>query len=271
MDMNQEASPATDKGMIAVVTGAGSGVGEAVAHELAKHAMQVVLVGRTEAKLGSVASAIRDEGGAASVFACDVADPAQVNALQEYVARQLGTAQILFNGAGLHCELLPIRETTPQKWIETFQTNVTGPYLTCRAFLGGMMQLGWGRIINVSSAASLGEPGHIGAVYQLSKVALNHFTRQLAQEVAGSGVTANAIHPGEVKTEMWAAIKADASRRTGAGRDALRWAGMVEETGGDPAQKTADLVMELLSPAGDHINGQFLWIKDGIQEPRPAW
>ena len=256
---------------MAVVTGAGSGVGEAVARELAAHGVQVVLVGRTEAKLSRVAQTIRAAGGVAEVFACDVADRAQVQALHDHVTARLDPPQILFNGAGLHCELVPIHETTPERWIETFQTNTVGPYLICRAFLGGMLQQGWGRIINVSSAAALHEPGHIGAVYQLSKVALNHFTRQLAQEVAGTGVTANAIHPGEVKTEMWAAIKADASTRTGSGRDALGWATWVEETGGDPPEKAVELVMELVSPAGDGINGQFLWIKDGLQEPRPAW
>jgi NAD(P)-dependent dehydrogenase (short-subunit alcohol dehydrogenase family) len=257
--------------MIGVITGGGSGVGEAVARELARHGMQVVLVGRTAAKLERVAQAIRADGGRADIFACDVADPAQVDALHDDVVTRYGVPQLLFNGAGLHCELVPIRETTPAKWIQTFQTNAVGPYLVCRAFLAEMLAQGWGRIVNVSSAASLGEPGNVGAVYQLSKVTLNHFTRQLAQEVAGTGVTANAIHPGEVKTEMWAAIKAEASRRTGPGRNMLRWAGMVQESGGDPPEKTAALVMELLSPGGDAINGQFLWIKDGIKAPMPSW
>ena len=269
--MSQEQNTNTLPGMIAVVTGAGSGVGEAVAVELARHSIQVILVGRTEAKLWRVAQAIHAAGGMAGVFACDVADPARVAALQEHVTARYGTPQILFNGAGLHCELVPIHETTPEQWIETFQTNTVGPYLICRAFLGGMLQQGWGRIINVSSAASLSEPGNIGAVYQLSKVTLNHFTRQLAQEVAGTGVTANAIHPGEVKTEMWAAIKADASTRGGHGQDTLGWANWVEETGGDPPEKTAELVMELLSPAGDSINGQFMWIRDGLRKPKPTW
>ena len=267
LEQNSNAQP----GRIAVVTGAGSGVGEAVAVELARHGIQVILVGRTEAKLSRVAQAIHAAGGMADVFASDVADPAQVAALRDHVTAHFGPPQILFNGAGLHCELVPIHETTPEQWIETFQTNTVGPYLICRAFLGGMLKKGWGRIINVSSAASLSELGNIGAVYQLSKVTLNHFTRQLAQEVAGTGVTANAIHPGEVKTDMWAAIKADAGIRSGPGRNALRWANMVEETGGDPPEKAAELVMELLSPVGDTINGQFLWIKDGIQKPKPAW
>lgn len=259
------------EGQVAIVTGGGSGVGEAVAHRMAGAGIHVVLVGRTEAKLARVAEAISAEGGRASVSACDVADPAQVNALREHVLARFGAPHILFNGAGLHCELLPIRETTPTQWIQTFETNTVGPYLICHAFLEGMIERGWGRVINVSSAASFGQPGHIGSVYQLSKVTLNHFTRQLASEVAGTGVTANAIHPGEVKTEMWAAIKTEATRRTVSGRRALGWATMVEETGGDPPEKAADLVMRILSPAYDQVNGQFLWIEDGIKKPMSTW
>jgi 3-oxoacyl-[acyl-carrier protein] reductase len=258
-------------GKVAVVTGGGSGVGEAVACELAAHGVGVILVGRTEAKLSRVADAIHTAGGVADGFACDVADPTQVQALHDYVTARFDPPQILFNGAGLHCELVPIHETTPEQWIATFETNTVGPYLICRAFLPAMLPLGWGRIINVSSAASVHEPGNIGAVYQLSKVTLNHFTRQVAREVAGTGITANVIHPGEVKTEMWAAIKADASSRSGPGRDALGWAMWVEETGGDPPEKAAALVMELVGPGSDAVNGQFLWIKDGLQQPRPAW
>ena len=263
--------PTIRKGLIAVVTGAGSGVGEAIARKLAIQGVKVALVGRTAAKLDRVLQSIRKARGQADVFPCDVADPDQVEGLKAAVVERFGDPQVLVNNAGLHCELVPISETTPRKWIETFGVNAIGPYLTCRAFMNEMISQGWGRIINVTSAASLGQPGYVGAVYQLSKVALNHFTRQLAAELEGTGVTANVIHPGEVKTEMWAAIKADAMSRTGLGRDALKWADMVEKTGGDPPEKAAELVLELLTPKGDTINGQFLWIKDGIQKPKPTW
>ena len=257
--------------LVGVVTGAGSGVGRTVAQVLARRGVSVALVGRRADRLAEVTAEVRDSGGTASAFPCDVGDPAQVSQLAQAVTATLGTPQLLFNGAGLHCELVPIGDTTPERWIETLTVNTIGPYLTCRAFMGGMIAAGWGRIINVSSAASLGDPGNIGGVYQLSKASLILFTRQLARELAGTGVTANVIHPGEVRTEMWASIKADASSRTGSGRNALGWVNWVEETGGDPPQKTADLVMELLSPAADSVNGQFLWIRDGIQKPRPTW
>ncbi len=253
------------------MSGAGSGVGEAVARTLAQQGVKVVLIGRTGAKLEKVRAQILAADGEAECFPCDVSDVDQVESVRVAVFNRFGSPQILVNNAGLHCELLPIAETTPASWLQTLGVNVAGPYLMSRAFIAGMVDQGWGRIINVSSAASLGEPTNIGSIYQLSKVTLNHFTRQLAVEVAGTGVTANAIHPGEVKTEMWAAIKADAESRAGEGRNALSWAGMVEESGGDPPQKAADLVLRMLEPAFDDINGQFLWIEDGIKKPMPSW
>jgi NAD(P)-dependent dehydrogenase (short-subunit alcohol dehydrogenase family) len=258
-------------GLTAVVTGAGSGVGEAVARELGNRGIHIALVGRRPDKLTLVQGTIEQAGGIAASFPCDVAEVDQVAQMASYVVARFGDPQILFNSAGIHCELVPIGESTPDRWIQTLQVNVVGTYLTCRAFMGGMVQRGWGRIINVTSAASLGAPGGVGSVYQLSKVAVNHFTRQLAAELEGTGVTANVLHPGEVKSEMWAAIKADASSRTGPGRSALSWTAKVEETGGDPAEKSAERVLELISPAGDSINGQFLWIRDGLLKPMPSW
>jgi NAD(P)-dependent dehydrogenase (short-subunit alcohol dehydrogenase family) len=258
--------------LIAVVTGAGSGVGAAVATGLARAGVRVALVGRTAAKLERTQAAIAASGDAAEtrIFACDVSQPEQVAALHAAVCSQMGDAQVLVNNAGLHTEFLPIRESTPEKWIETLNVNVVGPYLLTRYFLSGMMVRGWG-VINVSSAAGLGAPNNMASIYQLSKVTLNFFTRQLAVEVAGSGVTVNAIHPGEVKTEMWAAIKAEATKRQVSDGGGLRWANMVEETGGDPPEKAADLVLEILSPEYDSVNGQFLWIKNGLSRRRATW
>jgi len=257
--------------LTAVVTGAGSGVGEAVACELGGRHVQVALVGRRADKLVRVQKTIEQGGGTAACFPCDVSDLDQVRRMASDVTALFGDPQVLFNSAGIHCEIVPIAESTPERWLQTLQVNVLGTYLTCRFFMGGMLRQGWGRIINVSSAASLGEPGGVGSIYQLSKVTVNHFTRQLAAELEGTGVTANALHPGEVKSEMWAAIQADALSRTGPGRNSLSWTSWVEETGGDPPEKSAEVVLELLSPAGDGVNGQFLWIRDGLQKPRKAW
>ncbi len=257
--------------LTALVTGAGSGVGEAVARALAARGHRIALVGRRADRLAHVAAAIAAAGGTAAAFPCDVANAADVDSLAADVGARFGPPQILFNGAGLFGECLPIAESTPEVWEQTLRINALGPYLVCRAFMAGMVAKGWGRILNVSSAAALSPVYHVSSAYQLSKVALNHFTRQLAQELAGTGVTANVLHPGEVKTEMFAAIKADAASRTGEGRNMLKWVEKVELSGGDPPEKTADLVLDLLRPENDAATGQFLWIKDGLKAPMPSW
>ena len=126
--------------------------------------------------------------------------------------------------------------------------NLVGPYLTCRAFVPGMIERGFGRIVNVSSAGALYPPGKLDSAYVTSKVALNQLTRHLAAELEGTGVTVNAIHPGDVKTDMW---RADSRRRRGArartGEEYREWAAMVGESGGDPPYKAADLVLRLAS------------------------
>ena len=163
------------------------------------------------------------------------------------------------------------RRGDPQRWSETLRINTVGPYLMSRAFMGGMIERGWGRIVNVSSAAAFGAPSGLNSVYALSKVALNHFTRQLAAEVANMGVTANAIHPGEVRTEMWEAIRDDSAARGPEAEGAMAWARLVDETGGDPPEKAVDLMMELVGPGSEATNGKFLWIHDGLQKPRATW
>ncbi|CAK4841659.1 unnamed protein product [Aphanomyces euteiches] len=130
-----------------------------------------------------------------------------------------------------------------------------------------MVKQGWGRIINLTSAASLAEPEGTNSAYATSKVALNHFTRQLAAELAGTGVTANVFHPGEVKTEMFEAIRANV-RVPGELEDWVAW---VERTGGDSPDKSVKLINDLLKPESDSITGRFLWIEDGLKQPKISW
>ena len=114
-----------------------------------------------------------------------------------------------------------------------------------RAFLGGMLVAGWGRIINFSSAASLHPPGPLNSAYGTSKVALNQFTRHLASELVGTGVTANVIHPGEVKTAMWASIKSESANADGA-ESFRQWAAGVGDQGGDDPERTLELIQEII-------------------------
>ena len=260
-------------GKTAIITGAGSGIGQSVSRTLWKHGCSLVLIGRRLHKLQETYNLCLAEGTdtpeSAHIEAVDVSDLDSVRILSERdICKQV---DILINNAGMHGGFSLITESDPLQGSKVLHTNVIGPYYMARFFTPGMKKRGWGRIINVSSAAAFSEPTSANSVYSLSKIALNRFTRQLAEELDGTGVTANVIHPGEVKTEMWQAIKNDAESRGREGEAFLSWAEMVESTGGDPPQKAADLIIEIIVGKYSHENGKFLWIQDGIQEPRETW
>lgn len=238
----------------ALVTGAGTGVGRAIAIALAQSGFSVGLIGRRREKLEETAALT---GG--TIYVGDVADPVAM----EQALAQAEPISVLVNNAGVHNGFAKISESEPERWRQTLLTNVYAPYLLARLCVPGMKALGYGRIINVSSAAGFAPPEGAGADYILSKYTLNFFTRQLAAELVSTELSCCAIHPGEVKTEMWEDIR-DFGGMPG-------WAELVERTGGDPPEKAADLVLKIVAAPADETNGKFLWIEDGIQKPRPTW
>jgi NAD(P)-dependent dehydrogenase (short-subunit alcohol dehydrogenase family) len=259
------------EGKIAVVTGAGRGVGQRAALRLAARGADVALIARSEGQLRETADAIAGIGRRAAVIPIDLAREPVPDRIRDAVEAGLGRPSILVNAAGTFGPLAHIRDSDPAEWIATMTVNMVSHYVTCRAFVGGMIEQGWGRIINVSSAAALLEPGPIDSAYATSKAALNHFTRHLAAELAGTGVTANVIHPGDVKTDMWADIRARADSLGDAAAGYRQWVEWVGATGGDDPEKAADLIARLAGDESAAINGQFLWIEGGLREPTPSW
>jgi NAD(P)-dependent dehydrogenase (short-subunit alcohol dehydrogenase family) len=236
---------------VAVVTGASRGLGKDVADALRARGVAVASVAR-----------------GAERYRTDVRDPEQVAQLARDVVAELGTPTILVNAAGTFGPLERFRDTDPAAWVETIAVDAIGPYLTCRAFVGGMIDAGWGRIVNVTSAASLHPPGALGSAYATAKAALNQLTRHLAADLEGTGVTANVIHPGDVRTAMWAEIRDEAARLGEAAAPFAQWAAWVDDTGGDPPSKAVDLVLRILD---SDVNGRFLWVDEPLQPPIPSW
>ena len=134
-----------------------------------------------------------------------------------------------------------------------------------------MLDAGWGRIVNLSSAASLYPPGLVDSAYSTSKAALNRLTRHLAAELEGTGVSAVVVHPGSVKTEMWADIRDKVARLGPEGEAHRDWVARVEETGGDSSCGAGELVLRLVDPSSDGHNGEFCWLDDGLEKPVPSW
>lgn len=260
-------------GKIAVVTGASRGVGRRIAVRLGAAGALVALIARGKSGLEETAAEIREKGGRAALFPADLSksDPATVAALKTQVESSLGVPNILINGAGIFGPISLIKDMDAAAFLETLAINTVTPFLLCQTFVAGMIAQGWGRIVNITSAAALHSPGPLNSAYGTSKVALNQFTRHLAAELDGTGVTANVIHPGDVMTEMWADIR-NKTQAMGAEADGYRaWVQWVEATGGDDVEKAADLVLNLMSDAAAGVSGQFLWIEDGLQAPIPSW
>ena len=239
------------EGRVAVVTGASRGVGRAIADALEARGMVVAPVARHSTR-----------------FIADVSDPADVARLRTAVEAELGRPTVLVNAAGIFGPIALIKDSDPKEWVETLMIDAVGPYLVTRAFLAGMLDAGWGRIVSLSSAASLHTPGPLTSAYATAKVALNQFTRHLAAELEGTGVTGNVIHPGDVKTAMWADIRDKTGAVEGDENGDDNWVAWVDKTGGDPPEKAAKLVIDIIE---SDVNGRFLWIDDPLQAPIPSW
>lgn len=194
-------------GRVAVVTGASKGLGKAIALALAGAGARLALVARDRRQLDEAAAALRASGAEAEPFAADVSDEAQVAALAPVVAARFGSVHILVNSAGVNVRK-NLTDFTLEEWRRVVDTNLTGVFLMCRAFLPPMKGQGYGRILNLSSTMShVALPGR--TAYCASKAGLLGLTRALALEVASEGITVNGISPGPFTTEMNTPLLAD--------------------------------------------------------------
>ncbi|MEI7732570.1 MAG: SDR family NAD(P)-dependent oxidoreductase [Verrucomicrobiota bacterium] len=196
------------KGKIALVTGASKGLGKAMALALAEAGATLALVSRDEKLLTETANAIRALGTEAEIFRTDVADEAQVIALEKAVTARFGKIHILINNAGINLRK-PITDFTLEEWTRVQTTNVTSAFLMCRAFVPHLKGQGYGRIINLTSMMShVSLPGR--TAYSTSKTALLGFTKALALELAPEKITVNGISPGPCATEINKALMENA-------------------------------------------------------------
>jgi 3-oxoacyl-[acyl-carrier protein] reductase len=188
----------------ALVTGASRGIGLACAKALAAAGHKVVLAARNLDKLEEAAAEIRASGGEALVVQIDLASPESIQESVKKAIAEAGPIHILVNNAGVTKDGLSMRMKL-EDFTSVIQTNLTGAFLCAQGVMPGMMKERWGRIINIASV--VGEMGNAGqANYVSSKAGLIGLTKTLAQELASRGITANAVTPGFIETDMTAVL-----------------------------------------------------------------
>jgi 3-oxoacyl-[acyl-carrier protein] reductase len=238
---------------IAVVTGAGRGIGRAIALKFAAEGADVVCVSRTEANSQKVAEEIRALGRKAWAHAVDVADAAAVATASEKILAEAGRVDILVNNAGITRDGLLMRMSEAD-WDAVLDTNLKGAFLFTKAFTRSFIKQRSGRIINIASISGLiGNAGQCN--YAASKAAVIGFTKSLARELASRGITANALAPGFIETDMTAVLN-----------EQLR--GELLKTiplgsFGQP-EDIAQAALFLASPASRYITGQVLTVDGGL-------
>ena len=252
------ASRPTDQQRVAIVTGAARGIGAATAQRLAQDGFAVAVVDLDESATAATVQAIEAAGGRALGVGADVGDADQVQAAVERVAVELGPPVVLVNNAGVTRDNL-LFKMTDADWDLVMHVHLRGSFLMTRAVQQHMVRAGWGRVVNLSSTSALGNRGQ--ANYATAKAGLQGFTKTLALELGKFGVTANAIAPGFIQTEM---TRATAER---IGRDwqeyvAERAAAIPVQRAGTPAD-IAHTVSFLVSEGAGFVSGQVIYVAGG--------
>ena len=188
-------------GQLAIVTGAGRGIGAAIARRLASMGAAVVLCGRTEAHLDSTAKAITEAGGKAEVLPCDVTVLRELENAAAHIERTSGRIGILINNAGIRGPSRPMHELQPEDWDNILNTNLRGVYYAIRAFAPTMIRARAGHIVNISSLAGKNALPN-GAAYAASKWGLNGLSYSVAEELRSHNIRVSVICPGSVDTEL---------------------------------------------------------------------
>ena len=242
----------------AIVTGAARGIGAGIAIRLASDGMAVAVLDLDEADCARTVKEIENASGRALAVGCDVSQADQVSAAVERVAAELGEPAVLVNNAGITRDAM-LFKMTDEDWDMVLDVNLRGAFLMTRAAQKYMTGQKWGRIVNISSSSGLGNRGQ--ANYSASKAGLEGFTKTLAKEMGKFGITANAVAPHFIATDMTAGM---------AGKLKMSFEDLVETYKkqipvgrvGQPAD-VAHTVSYLVSDGAGFVSGQVIYVAGG--------
>lgn len=240
-------------GKVVVITGASRGIGRALAEAFGAAGGHVACLATTESGAQGSVDAIVAAGGQARAFACNVADAAQVQAVFDTIANEMGTPAVLVNNAGITRDTLMLR-MSDEDWDQVLAVNLTGTFNCCRAVTKQMMRARYGRIVNVTSVVGL-HGGAGQANYAASKAGVIGLTMTVAREFGARGITCNAVAPGYIETDMTAglpeAMREKVTQNAPAGRLGR-------------AEDLVSPVLFLASESAGYVTGQTLTVDGGL-------
>jgi 3-oxoacyl-[acyl-carrier protein] reductase len=243
---------------VAVVTGAARGIGAATAKRLASDGFAVGVLDLKEGDCGATVDAITSAGGRALAVGADVADADQVQAAVDKIAETLGGPAVLVNNAGVIRDNMLFKMTVDD-WDTVLSIHLRGSFLMSKACQKYMVDGRWGRIVNLSSSSALGNRGQVN--YSAAKAGMQGFTKTLAIELGQFGITANAVAPGFIVTDMTAATAArigmsfEDFQKAGAANIPVRRVGQPEDV--------ANVIAFLVSECAGFVSGQVIYVAGG--------
>ena len=255
---------------VALITGAGRGIGRAIALAYANEGARLALAARTLSELEETAQQAEALGTETLLIPTDITDQTQVDAMVRKTVERYATVDILVNNAGVHGPVGPLQENDVSYWMHTFQVNVFGVFLGCRAVLPVMLHQNRGAIINMSGGGVGLIPGvAYRTAYHASKAAIIRLTEDLALELAGSNIRVNIMEPGSQRTrlldEMWERVDAAGVRERFESSRQQAFAQLVAQFGvsaSAPMERATALAVFLASEASGSLSGRCLYVRD---------
>ena len=240
---------------IAIITGAGRGIGRAISIAFAKEGAKVSLVARTVSELEETAQLIEEYGSQSIVIPTDVTEPGSVTAMVQETISRYGRVDILVNNAGVSGPIGPLQDNRIDDWIKTIHVNVIGPYLCCKSVVPLMTNQGGGKIINLAGAGANNAWANLSA-YCTSKAGVVRMTEVLALELENKNIQVNALGPGSIHTRMWEELRngAEAANAT----EIQEIGDRVLSGGGASLEKPAELAVFLASDDSGELSGRLI-------------
>ena len=243
------------KDKVAIITGAGRGLGRSVALAFGRQGAKIVLAARSKEEIDHVAEQLRSLRKDAIAIPTDVADEGQVNQLVKKTLELYGTVDILVNNAGARGSIGPIHHTSLSDWEQALKVNLTSAFLCSKAVLPTMMSKKGGKIINVATTMT---PRPNLTPYMVAKAGLIQFAKQLSRELKDYNIQVNVIHPGVIDTRMQEELRKAGTKAIGTDMfERLKEEGILQSP-----DEPAKLILFLASTAADGINGEYLSFDD---------